>query len=90
MLSSSGFLEAPNDSERFTTPAGNNERTFFQSFHRAAIRGRWAYYFIIFQPAQDRIPAERIRLQLIALVYVPQQVLFGLTELRRNMRFDSF
>jgi len=62
MLSSSGFLEAPNDSERFTTPAGNNERTFFQSFHRVAIRGRWAYYFIIFQPAQDRIPAERISL----------------------------
>jgi len=36
------------------------------------------YHFAVFQAAQHRLPAARISLQLIAMLHVPQEVLFSL------------
>jgi hypothetical protein len=65
---------------------GADESVLFQRLDRIAIGRQRTHFFIIFQPPQNWIAAERIRFKLVALLHVRQQVLFDLSEFWRGIR----
>ena len=80
-----GFcLYVPRDRERGATLAGTDQAAFLQGFHRIAISRCGAHDFIILQAAQDWVTTERIRLKLVSMLHVPNQILLCLREFRRT------
>ena len=79
------LLKTPHDSERVSTFAGADESTPFHRFDGIAIGGQRAYFFIIFQPPQNWVAAERISFKLVSILDVRQQVLFDLSEFWREI-----
>src|SRR5438552_9331182 len=78
------FLYVPRDRERGATLAGTDQAAFLQGFHRIAISRCGAHDFIILQAAQDWVTTERIRLKLLSMLHVPNQILLCLREFRQN------
>jgi hypothetical protein len=70
----SGFylflFQTPHDSERVATFAGADESPLLHRFDGIAIRRQRAYFFIIFQPPQNWVAAERISFELVSLLDV--------------------
>jgi hypothetical protein len=84
------LFQTPRDRERVATFAGADESAPFHRLDGIAIGGQRAYFFVIFQPPQNRVAAERISLKLVSVLDVRQQVLFSLGELQRESRSRSF
>ena len=79
------LFQPPRDSERVPTFAGADEPALFQRLDGIAIGGQRAYFFIIFQPPQNWVAAERISFKLVPVLDVRQQVLFDLSEFWREI-----
>src|SRR6266542_1238071 len=80
-----GFcLYVPRDREGGATLAGTDQAAFLQGFHRIAISRCGAHDFIILQAAQEWVTTERIRLKLVSMLHVPNQILLCLREFRQN------
>jgi hypothetical protein len=62
------FLQTPHDSERVATFAGADESALFHRLDGIAIGRQRAYFFIVFQPPQNGVAAERISFKLVALL----------------------
>jgi len=54
-----------------------NQGALLKRFDCAPIRGERSNYLIILQAAQDWIAPERISLELVTLIHVGEQILFG-------------
>ena len=68
------FLRPPHNRQRITTLARSNQSTLFKRLHRIAIGRERAHDLIGFHIAQNRLTSKRIRLQLIPLLQMRQQI----------------
>jgi hypothetical protein len=64
------LFQTPNDSERVSTFAGADESALFHRLDGIAIGRQRAYFFIIFQPSQNWVAAERISFKLVSVLDV--------------------
>ncbi len=80
-----GFcLYVARDREGGAALAGTDQAAFLQGFHRIAISRCGAHDFIILQAAQDWVTTERIRLKLVSMLHVPNQILLCLRAFGRT------
>ena len=64
------LFQTPHDSEGVATFAGRNESAPFHRLDGIAIGRQRTYFFIIFQPPQDWVTAERISFKLVSVLDV--------------------
>jgi hypothetical protein len=64
------LFQTPHDSERVATFTGADESALLHRLDRIAIGSLRAYLFIIFQPAQNWVAAERISFKLVSVLDV--------------------
>jgi hypothetical protein len=64
------LFQTPHDSERVATFARRNESAPFHRLEGIAIGRQRAYFFIVFQPPQDWVAAERISFKLVSVLDV--------------------
>lgn len=62
----------------------SDDTALFQCLNRALSRRCWPNHFAVFQPPQERIASEQIRLQLIALLDVRNKIEFRFRKFRQN------
>src|ERR1039457_438754 len=79
------LFQTPHDSERVATLAGADESALFHRLDGIASGGQRASFFVIFQPPQNWVAAERISFKLVSALDVRQQVLFDLSEFWREI-----
>src|ERR1035437_8718237 len=79
------LFQTPHDSERVATFAGADESALFHRLDGVAIGRQRAYLFIIFQPPQNWVTAERISFKLVSVLDVRKQLLFNLCEFRQQI-----
>jgi hypothetical protein len=81
------LFQTPHECERVATFAGADESALFHRFDGIAIGRQRVYFFIIFQPPQDWVAAERISFKLVSVSegFVPDS--FGL---KGNDAFEQF
>jgi len=64
------LFQTPHDSKRIATFAGADESALFHRLDGIAIGRERAYFFIIFQPPQNWVAAERISFKLESVLDV--------------------
>ncbi len=64
------LFQTPHDSERVATFAGADESALFHRLDGIAIGSQRAHFFIIFQPPQNWVTAERISFKLVSVLEV--------------------
>ena len=64
------LFQTPHDSERVATFAGRNESALFHRLDGIAIGRQRADFFIVLQPPQDWVAAERISFKLVSVLDV--------------------
>ena len=64
------LFQTPHDGEEVATFAGRNESAPFHRLDGIAIGSQRTYFFIIFQPTQDWVTAERISFKLVSVLNV--------------------
>ena len=64
------LFQTPHDGERVSTLDGTDESALFHRLDGIAIGRPRAYFFVIFQPPQNWIAAERISFKLVSLLDV--------------------
>jgi len=79
------LFQTPDDSEWVATFARADESALFHRLDGVAIGRQRAYFFIIFQPPQDWVAAERISFELVSVLDVRKQVLFSVCEFRQEI-----
>ena len=72
------LFQTPHDGEEVATFAGHNESETFHRLDGIAIGGQRTYFFIVFQPPQEWVTAERISFKLVSVLNVrrsPRKIL---------------
>jgi len=77
------FIYAPNDLERIASIRFSNQPTLLHRLYGTAVGGWRPKNLVIPQPTQHRVTAERIGFKLVAMLHVPEQVLFVSRQFRR-------
>jgi len=65
-------FQTPHDGEEVATFAGRNDSAPFHRLDSIAIGRQRTYFFIIFQPPQDWVTAERISFKLVSVLDVQE------------------
>lgn len=76
------FIYAPNDLEGIASIRFGNQPTLLHRLYGTAVGGWRPKNLVIPQPTQHRVTAERIGFKLVAMLHVPEQVLFSFGQFR--------
>jgi hypothetical protein len=63
----------PDELERVAAPRLAYQSALFERLHRAGVGGLGADDLVILHPAQHRVAAERVRLELVPVPHHPQE-----------------
>ena len=77
------FIYAPNDLEGIASIRFSNQPTLLHGLYGTAVGGWRPKNLVIPQTTQHRVTAERIGFKLVAMLHVPEQVLFVSRQFRR-------
>ncbi|MGE5735794.1 MAG: hypothetical protein ACM34E_11945 [Acidobacteriota bacterium] len=77
------FIYAPNDLKRIASIRFSNQPTLLHGLYGTAVGGWRPKNLVIPQTTQHRVTAERIGFKLVAMLHVPEQVLFVSRQFRR-------
>jgi hypothetical protein len=78
------FLQPPDNAQRVIAFRRDDQSALFKRLDGVAGCGQRAYEFLLLRLPQQHIAAERIGFQIVAILQMRQQVLFGLAQIGRR------